>query len=92
MLKIYELDTGKKVLALTAISAESRLHTVTLKEGLNEFGDMYLDGYLVKYQKPSAYECIANKKYKVKVKWGWHEKEKSFVLGKSSMRTRTNDL
>lgn len=79
-LEIQESNTGNVILALVAKSEESRMHTVTLRKGENQFNDVYLDGYVVNYRGGSPYSFVSGKKYTVKVEWGLFTKEVDFVL------------
>lgn len=82
--EIYESDTAMKVLTLVAKTENSRMHTVTLRNGINLFNDVYLDGYMVKYKDNKTYIFQSDVRYIVKVKWGMYAKEVSFVLPKST--------
>lgn len=80
LLEIQESNTGNRVVTLLAKSENSRMHTVTIRKGVNLFNDVYLDGYVVNYMSGNQYSFIAGKRYTARVEWGVFTKEVSFVL------------
>jgi len=78
--EIFEVNNNKTVVTLKAIGDSSRMHTVTIKPGINEFNDMYLDGYMVSYPTPNIYEFKSNTIYGVNVKWTLSIESETFIL------------
>ena len=79
-LEIYEALSKKEVVAFVAKSEKSRMHTVTVRSGRNEFNDMYLDGYDISYPSEDEYIFKSEIPYRVVVKWQSSTKETEFVI------------
>lgn len=79
-LEIYETLSKRKVVAFVAKSEKSRMHTVTVRSGKNEFNDMYLDGYDINYPSEDEYIFKSGVPYRVVVKWQSSSKEAEFVI------------
>src|SRR5260370_23937700 len=64
-LVISEADSGLEVVKMLAKSGESRMHTISVHKGTNQFQDMYLDGYSISYPQGTPYVFKADCSYKV---------------------------
>ncbi len=80
VLTISEAKENRKVVELIAKSKKSRMHTLTLKYGINEFSDTYLEGYHISYNGNGPYAFQKGVSYRVSVNWSNHEGELTFVL------------
>jgi len=79
-LEIYEKLSKRKVVEFLTKSEKSRMHTVTVRSGKNEFNDMYLDGYDNNYPSDNEYIFKSGVPYRVVVKWQTSSKETEFVI------------
>lgn len=79
-LEIYEKLSKRKVVEFLTKSEKSRMHTVTVRSGKNEFNDMYLDGYDINYPSDNEYIFKSGVPYRVVVKWQTSSKETEFVI------------
>ncbi len=79
-LVISEADSGLQVVKMVAKSGESRMHTISLHKGTNQFQDMYLDGYSISFLQGTPYVFKADCSYKVVARWKYLSSERSFTL------------
>jgi len=79
-LEIYEKLSKRKVVEFLTKSEKSRMHTVTVRSGKNEFNDMYLDGYDINFPSDNEYIFKSGVPYRVVVKWQTSSKETEFVI------------
>lgn len=84
LFEVYESNTNNSVVKLKANTENSRIHSVTIREGVNQFRDMYLDGYIVEYKNNSPYYFKARKEYTAKFWYGDVTKEVIFVIPENS--------
>lgn len=66
---ITDKKESKTVLKIKAKTEKSRMHTITITKGVNDFNNMYLDTYEIIYPESQAYAFKVGITYIVKVKW-----------------------
>lgn len=79
-LVILEGDSGKEVVRFVAKNNNARMHTVTVRAGVNQFADVYLADYSVSYPGGTAYAFKSGTPYKAAVTWKYRTNERSFTL------------
>src|SRR5258708_4406274 len=75
-LVISEADSGLEVVKMAAKSGESRMHTISLHTGTNQFQDNYLDGYSISFPQGTQYVFKADCSYKVVAMWKYLSSER----------------
>ncbi len=79
-LSISEKINKKVILKLIAKTNKSRMHTVTIDKGVNNFHGLYLDLYNQVYPDFSPYHFKKNITYIVNVKWSFLYATDEFII------------
>ncbi len=64
-LEISESETGNKLISFVAKSGNSGMHTITLRKGVNQLKDLYLDGFIIKISGKTTHAFQPGIKYTV---------------------------
>lgn len=78
-LRIFD-ESGNEVVKLMPKSEKAKMHTVTIKEGINLFNDMYLEDYNILYPKDTPYSFSKGHKYMAIISWPIRNKSVNFTI------------